>query len=716
MFQRMKVCSAAGLFLACLFTVTTTAGNEPTRARLAETPREFVQVHLDIPRNEIVASAEVSLPGQVIHEGKVRFELNRNLKLLAARVIQPGSKPMEQPLPTGAEAADNDLALQYVMDVPGEYSKPVLIVAYRGKLADDVQTGEIPGQVHNFSVQAHISEQGIFLSEASAWYPRLSGEDNEAAPPLCIYETELNPVEGWSFVASGNPVDGGKDGRIVSAQHWLTPRPTEGVALVGNKLQVMTDRSDSGVEIVMLVSEKNREVAPMFIEAAKEYLKIYEPLLGKYPYKRFSIVENFFSSGFAFPGFTLIDSRVIAMGPRALMPGFLDHELVHNWWGNGVYVSPEDGNWCEALTSQNTNMARYGLQGDEEKSRVFRRGNLMHLAADPSLDSPDGPALDRFGRADGPDRYVGYEKGAMIFHMMRRKLGDDAYWRGIRRFAADFMGKRATWDDITASLDPKDEHEIGSLVRQFVRRAGAPSLRVTRFMRQGDGVDVQIDADGDWDFDIPVRIYFNGSSPGTSEDVTVRPGKKFHFATKDRQATQLEIDPDFDIYHLLPPEQIIPTITDTLAGTIHFVLADQDKRQETSEFTSWFDGVTISDKDDGRSNLFILGSGGAKNCGKLLKNAANPIETGKGWFKVGGQKYDGVNQSVLHTMKDPTNPNRYITVFTANGDVGWKKLRLVTHYRRDTTVVWDNGRVIRRIVHEPDRKVPVMLQGAGAGG
>ena len=62
-------------------------------------------------------------------------------------------------------------------------------------------------------------------------------------------------------------------------------------------------------------------------------------------------LRHFFSSGFAYPGFTVLGPRVVGMAPRSLRPGFLDHELVHNWWGNGVYVDPDDGNWCEALTS-----------------------------------------------------------------------------------------------------------------------------------------------------------------------------------------------------------------------------------------------------------------------------------------------------------------------------------------------------------------------------
>ena len=58
--------------------------------------------------------------------------------------------------------------------------------------------------------------------------------------------------------------------------------------------------------------------APRLLDAVAGYLDLYQPLIGPYPFRQFTIVENFFSSGFAFPGFTLLSSQVIQMGERGL--------------------------------------------------------------------------------------------------------------------------------------------------------------------------------------------------------------------------------------------------------------------------------------------------------------------------------------------------------------------------------------------------------------
>ncbi|MCK4873721.1 MAG: hypothetical protein KAS72_13445 [Phycisphaerales bacterium] len=669
----------------------------------AHTAAQTLRVHLDPEAGTINGAAEIQLPADLADAGSIRFDLHRNLKVVAVQVVQLGRSSTAVSDLAGEPVDDSDLVLRYT--VPIESAATTLVIAYRGRLVDDVEAGEVAGQVHNHSVRSHISSAGVFLSEASCWYPWLLGSDDDA-DMKSSYDVMIAPIDGWAFVVSGDPV--GDDGDAVGPSlRWRTPRSMDGVALVGGQHVVYGDRSTTGVEIAVHTAADKAELAPMFAAATKEYLAIYEPLLGPYPYKRFSIVENFFSSGFAFPGFTLLDGRVLSMGPRALMPGMLDHEMVHNWWGNGVYVSSADGNWCEALTSHNTNMSRYGLQGEEDRSQAYRRGNLMKLAADPTLDPDDGAALDRFSRAGDPGRYVGYDKGSMVMHMVRRRMGDDAYWEGLRRLAEDFMGRDATWDDIFASLDPDDKHGLDALKDQFVRRGGAPKLVIEAAEAMDGAVTVTMNAGKRaWRLDVPIRLY---GADGTMRDVTISlDGQRTTARIEtDQPITHVEIDPDFHVYRLLPSDQVIATITNTLAGALRFVTTEHDSRDEVASFTARFDDASVGEGDDGVSNLFVLGLEGARSCETPLTGATNPIHIAEGRFEVGGSVYDKPGQAVMHTCADPDHPGRYITVFHSNGDAGWAKLRLVTHYSRDTTIVWEDGRVIERIVHEPDRRVAV---------
>ena len=48
------------------------------------------------------------------------------------------------------------------------------------------------------------------------------------------------------------------------------------------------------------------------------------------------------------------------------------HEILHNWWGNGVYVDWEEGNWCEGLTS-------YGADHAAKEEQGFTEGRIAAI-------------------------------------------------------------------------------------------------------------------------------------------------------------------------------------------------------------------------------------------------------------------------------------------------------------------------------------------------
>ena len=80
------------------------------------------------------------------------------------------------------------------------------------------------------------------------------------------------------------------------------------------------------------------------------------------------------------PGFTLLGPQVIRF-PWILTSSY-PHELLHNWWGNSVYIDAETGNWCEGLTAY---MADHWMQerrgkGDQYRLKALQR--YSNFAAD----------------------------------------------------------------------------------------------------------------------------------------------------------------------------------------------------------------------------------------------------------------------------------------------------------------------------------------------
>ncbi len=634
-----------------------------------------LHVAIDPAAHSISVASQIAITKDTRGNGHLAFLLSEHVTV--SKLLVDGKPATHHDAPAG------DGTVRIDVELPANAT--LLELTGSGRFEQDVAAGERPGQIHNFSVDATIGPTGVFLSDGSAWHPRpLDAQGHTLLHPIGV---TIDAVDGWAFVASGDPVDGGE--LNVARWNWKTPRAVDGLALVGNRHElhgVMHSTKEGPVEIVMHVPAEHAAIAEMYLKAAEKYLDLYVPLLGRFPYRRFSIVENFFSSGFAYPGFTLLGPQVVAMAPRSLVPGYLDHELLHNWWGNGVYVGPGDGNWCEALTSYGANYWRRIADDGPAAGRAYRRDTLMKLSTDPT--SLDNGALGTFGSANpaipGPDRFVGYDKGAFVFFMLDDVLTeathaprDDrgtALWSCLRRFAEAHLGGYATWADMQtaceAAAPERPKGWLDGFFRQWVREHAVPTTVVAGAADPVSGFLAQLPG-----------------AAGQTVNVAYASGGE-----------SCEIDPDFRIYRVMPEQQLVPTVAGT-TGPGGLQAITEERRKEVE---AYLPQLEAADKGE---NLVIIGRAALARNAALIARTANPITCDEASFTVGGKAWKGADNAVLHTMHHPDRPGRYITVFLANGDAGWSRLRLMRFYGRDTTIVWEGEKVIDRRAFEPDRRV-----------
>ena len=604
--------------------------------------RQRLTVKIDPTTNLVEGVSTMTVAG----DGDLAFRIHPSSDIHRILVdgveIDPGPGPSLPDLRSGAE----------------------IVMHWRGVHREDVAAGERPGRIHNQSVRAHAAEDGIFLSDGSDWHPQPL--DERGRPQLRPMSVRFEELAGWSLVASGDPADG--DRPEAPSWTWVTPRPVAGVAVAGNRhghfhRAVATDHGP--VDVVAQLSEANADKAGFYLDAAQDYLVRYTRLLGAYPFERFTVVENFFSSGFAFPGFTLLGPRVVGMAPRSLKPGYLDHELLHAWWGNGVYVDEDDGNWCEGLTNFCTNYGRRVLEDGPEAGRRYRRGIINQVSLDPTLD--DGPLGD-FGRPGrGVDRFVGYEKGSFVFMMLQDVLEDglperpfeaSPIWEMLREIASRHLGERIGWAEIQVAAEAVRPDRPAGWLDPFFQR---------------------------W-----VRAH---AVPATTASLAASPPQSIERLERNDGAEVL-VDPDSRHYRTVPTRLTSPTIAGTLGGGADLVVSEAPLIAPSD--LAWTQETARGE------NPLLIGAAAIDANASLIARTSDPITIDASGFTIDGVRWSGPGHSVLHTMHHPDVPGRYITVFHSNGDAGWKRLRLIWYYRKDTTVVWDGGQTLLRRVHEPE--------------
>ena len=99
----------------------------------------------------------------------------------------------------------------------------------------------------------------------------------------------------------------------------------------------------------------------------------------------------------------------------------------------------------------------------------------------------DFPLKDFTGRVDPASRSVGYDKGAMVFHLIRKKIGDRAFFAALREVCRERLYREASWDDFIRAFSTKAGRDLAPFIRQWLDRPGGPRLALANVARERKG-------------------------------------------------------------------------------------------------------------------------------------------------------------------------------------------------------------------------------------
>lgn len=340
------------------------------------------------------------------------------------------------------------------------------------------------------------------------------------------------------------------------------PYPLAGIHFVAGPYVVDKASFGDNKELYTYFFKEDDELAQPYQQKTLAYLDRYEKLLGEYPYKRFSVVENRLPTGFAMPTFALLGQAVVRL--PFIPDTSLGHEVVHAWFGNAVRVDMEQGNWAEGIT---TYLADQTFSRDKNEDALFRKQQLIKYQSYVTKDN-ELAVKDFGGGYSHPDhigkdvRAVGYEKSGMLFHMLDKKLGEEIFIKGLQDFYAGNKYQKAGWDDLISSFEKVSETSLKGFFEQWLERSDVPRLQVQKLRideKEGQPVfSFQLVQSQEklYSLGVPVRVI----TPKEEIDkiVTLTDRKTDVEIPADLPPTELIIDPDYDLMRYLPPNELPP--------------------------------------------------------------------------------------------------------------------------------------------------------------
>lgn len=421
-----------------------------------------------------------------------------------------------------------------------------VLLSYNGRISHALQA-EPAREGARAGTPGLIASDGVYLDPSAYWYP-------DFGTPVS-FELRVKGPPGWQAVSQGGEL-GRRDPSVIGA--WEETHPQQGIWLVANAFTRYA-RSTPWGEAQVFLRERDAALAERYLSATSEYVERYSHLIGPYPYAKFALVENIWESGWGMPSFTLLGPRVIRLPfiPHTSYP----HEVLHNWWGNGVFVDPAGGNWAEGLT---TYLADHLLAAERGDGADHRRAALQAWA-DYVGDEADFALADFVGNRGEVSQAIGYSKGMMLYHMLRLRLGEAAFISGLRRLYREHRFARADFSDVQAAF-AGDGRDLSGFFRQWVQRRGAPGLALEDLTSTpaDDGFRLtgrlrQTQAAPPYHLQVPLAVQLQGGGRARERMVELK-GRSQRFEWRLPAAPlRVAADPRFDVFRRLDPGEIPPS-------------------------------------------------------------------------------------------------------------------------------------------------------------
>jgi hypothetical protein len=159
---------------------------------------------------------------------------------------------------------------------------------------------------------------------------------------------------------------------------------------------------------------------------------------------------------------------------------FLAHEVAHQWWGQAVGWK----NYHEQWLSEGLAQYFAVLYAEKDRGDGLMRNLLSSMRDTAEREAEQGPIYlgYRLGHIQGESRIfrsVVYNKSAVVLHMLRGLIGDEAFFGGLRRFYAEWRFRKAGTGDLRDAFQAGTPIPLERFFERWILGATLPRIRVT---------------------------------------------------------------------------------------------------------------------------------------------------------------------------------------------------------------------------------------------
>lgn len=309
-------------------------------------------------------------------------------------------------------------------------------------------------------------------NRARNWLPTIDHPSDKASVEFII-----KAPSHYQVVATGKLL-GEKDMGSDKQTHWKTnvPIPTKVMVIGVARFAIQESGVVNGIPVSSWVYPQNSEAGFGDYAPAVGILRFFIKKIGPYPYEKLANVQSRTRYGGTENASNIFYSENSVTGKND-QHALIAHEIAHQWFGN----SASEGNWFHLWLSEGFATYMTDLYFEEEYGRdkmverlISERERVNTYAGRrfrPIIDT----TIQDYNDLLNPNSY---QKGAWVLHMLRKEIGDKAFWKGIRNYYEAYKDGNALSADFQKVMEKAGKKKLDTFFEQWLHQAGHPSLAV----------------------------------------------------------------------------------------------------------------------------------------------------------------------------------------------------------------------------------------------
>jgi len=376
-------------------------------------------------------------------------------------------------------------------------------------------------------------------NRAKYWLP-CNDHPSDKAPVEFI----VTAPDHYQVIANGLKIKESALPNHLKITHWReeVSLPTKVMVIGVADFAIEQAGTVKGVPVYSYVYPENKERGFKDYAYALKIIPFYDKKIGAFPYKKLANVQSktMFGGMENASAIFYSESSVGQPGVESLFA----HEIAHQYFGDAV----TENNWkhvwlSEGFANYMTNAYTEYTYGTDSLKNVMGQQREKIFAFEKRRLTPviDSAVTDNFMQLLNANSY---EKGAWTLHMLRRKIGDNAFWKGIQNYYKTYSGGNASTENLQAMMEKASGKELKVFFNQWLRRAGHPLLSVKwQYDETAKTLKIQVDQKQALTYNFLLEFAVNGQM----QNIAIEQKTTTLNIPMGMKPTSFKLDPDMNL-------------------------------------------------------------------------------------------------------------------------------------------------------------------------